>query len=85
MPNLSSEIKTCLNSALDKLTGYKRREYAAELCEMFFENSARKMERELKVSRSMVKLGQQERRSSIRCVEAFSQRGAKKKNRLMPT
>ena len=51
MVELSSEIKTSLNSALNKLSGYKRRQYAAELCEMFFEDSARKMERRLKVGR----------------------------------
>lgn len=80
MGNLSSEVVVILNSALQKLTGYSRRQYAAELCEMFYNNSSRKMERELKVSRTMVELGINERRTGIRCLDNYSQRGAKKKN-----
>jgi hypothetical protein len=85
MVELSSEIKTRINSALNKLTGYKRREYAAEICEMFFENSARKMERSLKAGREMIELGQHERRTGIQCLDAYSLRGAKKKKTLIST
>ncbi len=77
---LAAEVIASFNSALSKLTGYKRRAYAAELCEKFFESSARKMERHLKVSREMVELGLNERRTGMRCVDAFEQRGAKKKS-----
>jgi hypothetical protein len=80
MDILSSDVLNCFKSALNKLTGYKRRDYAAELCELFFDNSARKMERSLKVGRAMIKLGQHERRSGIRCVDAYNLRGAKKKS-----
>lgn len=69
-----------MNSALNKLTGFKRRQYAAELCSLFFDKSARKMERFLKVSRSMTELGQHEQRTGIRCLELYNQRGRKKKN-----
>jgi hypothetical protein len=79
---LSSDILSSFKSALNKLTGYKRRDYAAELCEHFFDNSARKMERSLKVGRAMITLGQHERRSGIRCVDAYNLRGAKKKKSL---
>lgn len=77
---LVPEVISSFNSALKKLTGYNRRCYAAELCEKFFESSPRKMERYLSVSREMVKLGLHERRTGIRCLEAFQQRGAKKKS-----
>jgi hypothetical protein len=80
MVELSSDVLLCFKSALTKLTGYKRREYAAELCELYFDNSARKMERELKIGRATIKLGQHERRSGIRCLDAYMLRGAKKKN-----
>lgn len=79
MKVLSPEIISIFNSALSKLTGHYRREYAAELCESFFDSSPTKMERHLKVSRKMVILGQHERRTGIRCLELFSRRGAKKK------
>lgn len=80
MADLSPDTITIMNSALNKLTGFKRRQYSVELCKLFFDNSARKMERVLKVSRAMIELGQHEERTGIRCLELFSQRGAKKKS-----
>lgn len=85
MVNLSPEIISSFNSALEKLSGYKRRAYAAELCEKFFGGSARKMERYLNVGREMIELGIQERQSGIRCLDAYSQRGVKKKKRSSRT
>jgi len=76
---LAPEVIGTYNSALEKLTGHKRREFAAELCEKFFDNSPRKMERHLDVSRDMVELGLHERRTGIRCLDSFELRGAKKK------
>ena len=76
---LAPEVIATYNSALEKLTGYKRREFAAELCEQFFDNSPRKIERNLNVSRDMVELGLHERRTGIHCLESFELRGAKKK------
>lgn len=77
--NLSPSVISSFNSALCKLTGYQKRAFAAELCEEYFDNSPRKMEREFKVSRDMVSLGLHERRTGIRCIEAYNLRGAKKK------
>jgi hypothetical protein len=79
MKILEPEYVSVFNSALSKLTGFTRREYAAELCELFFDGSASKMERYLNVSRKMVELGMHERRTGIQCIELFSKRGAKKK------
>ncbi len=79
MVELPSDVLACFDSALDKLTGYKRRAYAAELCELYFDDSARKMERYLKMGRATIKLGQHERRSGMRCLDAYHLRGAKKK------
>jgi hypothetical protein len=79
MVRLSPEIRSSFNSALKKLTGYSRREYAAELCATYFENSARKMERGLQVSREMILLGQKEQQTGIRCLDAYCLRGVKKK------
>jgi len=76
---LLPEVILSFNSALSKLTGYKKREYAAELCEEFFNGSPRKMEDELEVGREMVRLGLNERRTGIRCLDAYNARGRKKK------
>ncbi len=76
---LAPEVISSFNSALSKLRGYERRQYAAELCEKFFDSSPRKMERQFDVSRDMVALGLHERRTGIRCLDAYELRGAKKK------
>lgn len=78
---LPPEIIESFNSALFLLKGHFRRAYAAELCEKFFDNSPREMEKVLKVGRDMVRLGLHERRTGIRCIDAYSMRGAKKKKK----
>ena len=79
MQDLSLEVIDSFNTALQKLTGHNRRAFAAELCIKFFDSSATKMERHLKVGREMVKLGLKELASGIHCVDAYSLRGAKKR------
>ena len=43
------------------------------------------MERRLKVSRAMVELGLHEKRTGIRCIDAFDNRGTKKKKKFTRT
>ena len=76
---LAPAVMKSFNSALSKLTGYKKRAFAAELCEEYFDSSPRKMERYFDVSRHMVSLGLEERRTGIRCLDAYELRGQKKK------
>ena len=85
MKKLSPEVLSQFNSGLEKLTGFNRRAFAAEICVEFFDSSPTKMERHLKVGRAMVSLGLAEHRSKIRCVDAYNLRGAKKKKRNIPT
>jgi len=85
MQTLSPTIISSFNSALSKLTGYARRKYAAELTITYFSGSARKAERSLCVSRAMVQLGLHEQRTGIRCLEAFSKRGRKKRGTIQET
>lgn len=80
---LHPTVISSFNSALDKLTGYKKRSYAAELCELYFDSSPRKMERYFNVGREMVDLGMHERRTGIRCLDAYEFRGAKKKKKFI--
>ena len=81
MQDLSPEVIESFNVALQKLTGHNRRAFAAKICIEFFDSSATKMERHLKVGREMVKLGLKENQSGIRCLDGYSLRGSKKKNR----
>ncbi len=80
MQELSPEILTSFKMALSLLTGYKKRQFAAELAETFFESSPRKVETCLGVKRDMVELGLHERKSGIRCEDGYALRGRKKKN-----
>ena len=68
--------------ALNKLTGHKRRLYAAELAHAHFDGSPTKMERHLAVNREMVRLGLKELESGIRCVDNYHLRGRKKRRRI---
>jgi hypothetical protein len=47
---LGIKVIKSFNSALAKLTGCERREFAAELCEVYFDNSLRMTELRLNVS-----------------------------------
>ncbi|WKN44475.1 hypothetical protein [Tunicatimonas pelagia] len=81
METLSPAVIESFNLALQKLTGYERRAYAAALAISHFDGSARKTERTLAVSRHMVELGLKERASGIRCLDAHTFKGRKKKKR----
>ncbi len=79
METLSPNVIESFNLALQKLTGYERRSYAASLTTAYFGGSARKAERALWVSRDMVELGLKEQVSGIRCHDAHTLKGGKKK------
>ena len=85
MEKLPKEVKESFNLALSLLKGYDRRQYAASLSNKYFGSSARKTERELKVSRSVVDLGLKEQASGFRCIENFNLRGRKKKKKFTNT
>lgn len=79
METLSPSVIKSFNLALEKLTGHERRAYAAAVTITHFDGSARKAERALSVSRQMVELGLKEHQAGIRCQDAYSLRGRKKK------
>jgi hypothetical protein len=79
MEKLTPQTIWLYESALSKLTGQKRRQFAAELCMEHFGGSARKMERTLHVGREMVEKAMGEFRTGIQCVDNFGARGRKKK------
>lgn len=85
MNHLSEDILNSFKSALNLLTGYERRKYAAELTNQYFDGSESKAERYLGVSRKMVLTGLKEQETGIRCLENFHLRGRKKKKKNMKT
>lgn len=84
MQEIPPEILTSFKTALSLLTGYKKRQFAAELAEKFFESSPRRLETCLGVKRDMVELGLHERKSGIRCEDGYGLRGRKKKKNSIP-
>lgn len=82
MEQLDERVLSSFNSALEKMTGYTRRAYAAELAVTYFDGSARKAERYLNVSRALVFLGLKERETGIQCLDSFQLRGRKRKEDL---
>jgi hypothetical protein len=85
MKELSPEVLSSFKTGLSLLTGYKKRQFAAELAVKFFDGSARKTEFYLGVRRDMVELGLHELRTGIRCEDGYSFRGRKKRKRNTPT
>jgi len=81
MLKLEGHIIKSFKSALEKLTGYERRIFAAELAMKYFGTSARKTESILGISRDMVQLGIYELQSGFECVDDYSTRGRKKKKK----
>lgn len=75
MAELSASVKDDILSAARKLTGYRRREYQAEMALKYCDGSARRAERVFGWGRAAVHTGLQERRTGIRCLEDFGARG----------
>jgi Rhodopirellula transposase DDE domain len=70
--NLSSEQIEDLKLAAAKMSGAKRREFAAQMTNKYCQGSARKAERLFGWKRTMVELGLGEQRTGIKCIGAQS-------------
>lgn len=70
--------------AAKKLTGFKRRQFQAEMAVKYCNSSARLAETRFRWDRSTVAKALGERRTGIRCLDNFSQRGRKKTEDLHP-
>ena len=82
--SLTDELIASLRSASKKLTGFKRRQFQAEMATQYCEGSARRAESVFGWSRSCVNTGLNELRTGIRCVDSFSRRGRKKTEDRVP-
>ena len=71
MSALTEDVLQAILSASTLLTGYKRRQYQAEMAEKYYHGSARLAETTFGWGRAAVETGRNERRSGIRCPDAY--------------
>lgn len=81
---LSDDVIETIKSAAAKLTGFKRREFMAEVAARYCDGSPRKAERLFGWGRDTVLTGLGEARTGIRCLDDFSARGRKKIEETFP-
>jgi hypothetical protein len=81
---LTEQVMETIKSACQKLTGYLRRQFQAEVAERYCEGIPRRAEMVFGWGRDAVNLGLQERRTGIRCVDDYSSRGRHKTEDKFP-
>jgi hypothetical protein len=81
---LTAQVVETIKSAASKLTGFKRREYMAEVALAYCNGSPRQAERQFGWGREAVNTGLHEKRTGIRCVDNFGARGRKKTEEKTP-
>lgn len=81
---LSEALRETIKSAAWKLTGFRRRQFQAEVARQYCEGSARRAERFFGWGRDAVQTGLGEQRTGIRCLDNFSDRGRHKPEELHP-
>ena len=78
MVNITESLKSLLKKAAKALSGFKRREFEAEVTNEYFDGSPYKAERIMGWDRETVKKGQKELETGIRCIDNYKMRGNKK-------
>src|SRR3954452_1829601 len=81
---LTSEVKDYLRHSAAALRGFDRRLFMARTVRLLGHGGQSKAERELGWSRVTVRKGVHELDSGIRCADAFSSRGRKRAEELLP-
>ena len=84
MMKLPNNVIVLIKSAARKLTGYKRREFMAEVTLELLDGSASKAERVFGWGRRTVSLGMHELVTGIRCIDNYGARGNKKTEEKRP-
>lgn len=82
--SLTDQVVQTLKSAARKLTGFRRRQFLAEVALEYCDGSARQAERRFGWGRQAVQTGLHERRTGLRCLDDFGSRGRKKTEELHP-
>lgn len=84
MEPLTEGILETIRSAAKLLTGYRRRQFQAEVANKYCDGSARRAETIFGWGRAAVETGLNELRSGIRCLDAYHLRGRKTTEELCP-
>ncbi len=75
---LTEPMIETIQSAARKLTGFRRRQFQAEVAERYCDSVPRRAETVFGWGRAAVQLGLHERRTGLRCVDDYSSRGRHK-------
>jgi hypothetical protein len=81
---VTESVKATIQSAARKLTGYRRRQFQAEVVFKYCQGSPRRAEQFFGWGRAAVHTGLNERRTGIRCVDDYSSRGRHKTEERNP-
>jgi len=84
MATLPDDMVKTIQLASKLLTGYKRRQFQAEMTHKYCNGSARQAEKTFGWGRAAIITGLGELRTGIRCLDAYHLRGRKKTEELCP-
>lgn len=84
LTELTEGVRETIKSAARKLTGFRRRQFQAEVALQYCQGSARQAERSFGWGREAVHTGLNELRTGIRCLDNFSDRGRHKTEEQQP-
>jgi hypothetical protein len=84
MAELTEDARRDITAAAKLLTGFKRRQFQAEMAVKYCNGSARRAEATFGWGRTAVDTGLNERRSGIRCLDAYELRGRKRTEERCP-
>lgn len=84
LTELTEVVRETIKSAARKLTGFRRRQFQAEVARQYCQGSARQAERTFGWGRDAVETGLHELRTGIRCFDNFSGRGRHKTEEQQP-
>jgi hypothetical protein len=84
LTELTESVRETIQSAARKLTGFKRRQFQAEMAIKYCRGNPRQAEEVFGWGRDAVNTGLNELRTGIRCVEDYSTRGRRKSEEKSP-
>ena len=84
LAELTESCKETIKSAARKLTGFRRRQFQAEMAIKYCQGNPRRAEQVFGWGRDAVNTGLNELRTGIRCVDDFSTRGRPKTEEQQP-
>lgn len=84
MSELTEDVLQTIRSAAKLLTGFKRRQFQAQMALRYCNGSARQAETTFGWGRVAVETGLGELRTGIRCLDAYDLRGRKKSEQRCP-